>query len=64
MSIIDLIIFAVAVTFLLWIVGVLALIIYGAKCLAGIVSENGTVENEDRRRGYHGAPNRRIRRHA
>ena len=60
---IDIIIFAVAISFWLWVAGVLALIGYGARVWVRRVCGNDDVDTAQsdlrKRRGYHGAFNRR-----
>ena len=58
---IDIIIFAVAISFWLWVAGVLALIAYGARIWVRRICMNDDIEQTDlrKRRGYHGAFNRR-----
>jgi hypothetical protein len=49
-AMIDLIIFIVCVSFSLWVIGVLGLIVWGARCLVGVVAGNDVIEQAERRR--------------
>jgi hypothetical protein len=59
---IDIIIFIVCVSFFIWLFGMIGLMVWGVRALVRRLAENNdtvTQSKHHKRRGYHGAFNRR-----